>query len=1149
MSARQVPVFFDKSGGRWRRFRRAVTGSLLVLSGMGAAFSFTLLALPSSALVLKEQGALTGLELPLMGSREQAARRVAAAQATERLEKGIAADQQRAKRGAHRRTGTYSTIVGFYVSWDPGGFDSFRDHADELTYVVPGWLGLRDDGESFTYRFDPESRDPQMLALAAQHGVKVMPMLDNLGRVGFEWRRLEQLLEHPDKQRRLAERIGDFLVEHRFAGVNVDLEPSYAGLDDAAEAAARALVHDRMPDLILALKRVLEPRGLTVTQDVPAADPAFDLPRLGELNDFVIPMFYDQHVASGDPGPIASQEWIEQVAEKLFRDLDPARTVIGLGNYAADWPAKLAADGTISAAGAGTNPTLADALDLADQSGARLEMDEDELNPRFAYVDQAGQDHLVYLLDACTAYNQVMALKGYEPLGVALWRLGSEDPALWSFFGEGRVGAPVPPARFNEVDLGSRIAQDPLGRGEIMEVTELPRPGQRRVTTDADGLIASEQYVRYPRPYVLTRYGANDAKAVALTFDDGPDPEFTPRILDVLRAERAPATFFVIGGEAEGRLDLLRRAWDQGSEIGNHTFTHPHIAAVSALRSELELNATQRLIESAIGRSTRLFRPPYGDGADVNATTPEDAAMLLRAQRLGYVTVGMNVDPKDYLDPGPDTIVQRVLDSLAGAGRHETRNVVLLHDGGGDRTQTVRALPSLIRELRHRGYRLVTVSQLLGPDGRGELFPSPLPRQEEIAGFDRVVFEAGFALNLILGLAFLAAITLGVARILLLAPLALLEARRARRGSAAPFAPPVTVLVPAYNEERVVGRTVSTVLASDYPALNVIVIDDGSSDDTAGAASRQFADEPHVRVVRKENGGKATALNHGLELTSDEFVVCIDADTVLAPDAIGKLVAPLSDPRVGAVAGNVKVGNRRNPLTLWQSVEYITSQNFDRRAYSMLHSVPIVPGAIGAWRKAAVIEAGGYESTTLAEDSDLTFKVRLLGYHTVAVSDAKAYTEVPEEVRSLNKQRFRWAFGVLQALWKHRAELFRPRHGAFGMVVMPSLWLFNVLFLALAPIVDVTVVISLFTHEFWTVAAYAAALFALDLGASLVAYRLDRENPLELVWLFLQRLFYRQFMYYVVLRAMLAAIRGRAVGWGKLQRRGTAVLPSAAQNE
>jgi cellulose synthase/poly-beta-1,6-N-acetylglucosamine synthase-like glycosyltransferase len=363
-------------------------------------------------------------------------------------------------------------------------------------------------------------------------------------------------------------------------------------------------------------------------------------------------------------------------------------------------------------------------------------------------------------------------------------------------------------------------------------------------------------------------------------------------------------------------------------------------------------------------------------------------------------------------------------------------------------------------------------------------------------------------------------------------------------------------VIAAFNEAKVINKTIATLLASDYPDLDIVVIDDGSTDGTAETVRAAYSDNPRVSVYSNENGGKASALNVGIKQCRGEIVVALDADTVFAPRTVARLVRHFEDPVIGADSGNVKVGNRNNVLTIWQTIEYITSQNFDRRAYDLLNCITVVPGAIGAWRKDAVVLAGLYSGETLAEDTDLTFKVRRLGYKIVTDNSALAFTEAPDTLRDLAKQRFRWAYGTLQCLWKHRSAMFRPQYDAFGFVALPSLWIYQIGFQAIAPIVDLTILWTFFYGKFVSVelgqqallnvVAYWGLFATVDMIGALVAFQLDREDKKLLGWLLLQRFVYRQLMYYVVVKSIVAAFRGSQVGWGKLDRKGTVGMPSVS---
>ncbi len=398
---------------------------------------------------------------------------------------------------------------------------------------------------------------------------------------------------------------------------------------------------------------------------------------------------------------------------------------------------------------------------------------------------------------------------------------------------------------------------------------------------------------------------------------------------------------------------------------------------------------------------------------------------------------------------------------------------------------------------------------------------------------------------------------------LFIGALALAQRFRARRrevthaGEA--FNPLISVIVPAYNEEKVIARTIESLLASDYSNFEIIVVDDGSPDKTTEVVKNQFGNNPRVQSFRVENGGKAEALNFGLGKCRGEIIIGLDADTIFEKETIGSLAHRFADPQMGAIAGNAKVGNRINLITRWQALEYITSQNLDRRAFSSLNCITVVPGAIGAWRRDLLDETNGFASDTLAEDQDLTLKVRKLGYKIGYEENAIAWTEAPDTVKGLAKQRFRWSFGTLQCMWKHRDALFRPKYGTLGFIAMPNVWIFQILFPLISPLMDlmfiwtlITSVIERLEHpaeyaisNLGQVMFYYALFLAVDWLAALFAFTLERHEQWSLLWwLFLQRFCYRQVMYYVMIKSVITALHGPVVGWGKLERKATVEMPN-----
>jgi cellulose synthase/poly-beta-1,6-N-acetylglucosamine synthase-like glycosyltransferase len=569
----------------------------------------------------------------------------------------------------------------------------------------------------------------------------------------------------------------------------------------------------------------------------------------------------------------------------------------------------------------------------------------------------------------------------------------------------------------------------------------------------------------------------------------------------------------------------------EGHEVANHTYTHAaDLERAPAWRFSLELSMTQRVIEAATGHSATLFRYPYSD----SLSDPEQSQeSLFEVAQQGYQVVGTGADTLDWTRPGAAAITSSALVDPES-------QTVLLHDGGGDRSQTIAALPGILAGLQARGLQVVPVGEAIGESPAAAMPSTGTPDMLLDVVVLGAVWSVGHAGTLWFAVVNLVAL-LAFARVVILGGLALLQWTAGGRPPAhRPYRGPVSAVVPAHNEEKVLGRTLEALLGSSYPELEVIVVDDGSQDGTAAVASAFV--RYGVRLIQQPQSGKAHALRTGFAAARHPIVVALDADTVFMRSTVHRLVGPFSDPRVGAVAGNPKVGNRGTLLTKLQVLEYVLTLNLERRVYSMLSCVPVVPGAVGAWRQSAVDAAGGFTAETLAEDTDLTLALGRAGYRVRYVPSAVAYTEAPQTLRQLGRQRNRWAFGMLQSLWKHRAGTLNPRLGALGLVAIPGLWIAQIVFPIMAPTIDLGLVLSpLFAwgHQLQIeVAAYNVALLLLGLWALAV----DREPVALALLLPIQNLFYRQFMYLVALNAVLRAFKGLRVGWTRVARLGTLTL-------
>ena len=306
----------------------------------------------------------------------------------------------------------------------------------------------------------------------------------------------------------------------------------------------------------------------------------------------------------------------------------------------------------------------------------------------------------------------------------------------------------------------------------------------------------------------------------------------------------------------------------------------------------------------------------------------------------------------------------------------------------------------------------------------------------------------------------------------------------------------------------------------------------------------------NVRVIRQENAGKPAALNNGVRNASYDIVVMMDGDTVFEPDAVHQLVQPFADPEIGAVAGNAKVGNRNTIIGAWQHIEYVMGFNLDRRMYDLLRCMPTIPGAIGAFRRDAVLEVGGMSEDTLAEDTDITIAMHRGGWRVVYQEHAMAWTEAPGSLKQLWSQRYRWSYGTMQALWKHRKSLTdKGPSGRFGRVGMPLVVIFQIITPVFAPLIDVFTVYSMIFVDFKAALLAWLAVLGIQLVCAAYAFRLDKEKYRYLLMMPLQQLAYRQMMYLVLIHSSVTALTGGRLRWQKLKRTGEVGTPAGAADE
>jgi len=1116
--AERKPIFYDEQRRRWKRTSR-------VLEISGAVFTLLVVIFFVNAV---KPADLPGLLIPATRYGMHAL-------------PGKRATKPVSRPGRRRKVAALGTVpqhydplrVAFYVPWDSNSFASLQQHYREIDVLVPEALhAVSPDG-----RLDLEL-DPKLLNWLKASGVElpIMSLVNNYD--GKEWRipEMAQMLAHPAARQRLATALANFATTQKEPGIVLDFEE----VPESSQPDFRYFVHE--------LAAALHAASLKLMVALPARDEIYDYAYFASQVDAVILMNYDQHWPTSPPGPIVSQDWYLRNLEDSLKLVPKEKLVMGIANYTYDWPVPARRKPRATPPVAQTF-SYQEAILHAVESDAQVDFDSDSLNPFYSYEDENGQVHRVWLLDGITAYNELRAAERAGVRGTALWRLGMEDPSLWTIW-DATHPDDATRAKLQDCPPGYDLILE--GEGDIWRITATPQSGHRTFEYDAStDTFTDETYQSYPLSWRIDQLGGVPRK-VAITFDDGPDPRWTPQILDILKQKQAPATFFVIGDQADQYTSLLKREYAEGHEIGNHTYTHPEIDQISKLQLRYELNLTERLLESSLGVKTLLFRPPYG--IDHQPEYASEVALLPIPQDMGYLIVGSRIDPDDWGEPNgkppapPDVLVQRVADQMAASQNGINGNIILLHDGGGDRSHTIQALPMIIDRLRAKGYQFVAVSELLGQT-RAQVLPLLKPEERLFARADGFIFDLYRYLRFGIASIFIAGIVLVSGRALIIGLLALVEKLRPEPADHPEYRPRVSVLIPAYNEEAVIVATVDSALASRYPDLEVIVVNDGSTDRTSELVRQIFRGDARVRLLDQPNRGKPTALNHALGAATGEIVVTIDADTQVDPAAIKNLVRHFADPRVAAVAGNVKVGNRNRWLTRWQALEYVTSQNLEKRAFDLLNCIPVVPGAVGAWRANVLRDYGGFSADTVAEDTDLTLTLRRNGWKISYDEDAIGHTEAPETAEALIRQRFRWTFGTLQAVWKHGDTLGRRRYGTLGWIAIPNIFLFQIVLPLVSPVIDLLFLMSLVLWglaqfrvtklpQLWTAQdverslIFFAAFMLIDVLTCVIAFALEKHEDWTLLApLLIQRFYYRQMMYVVLFRALMRAVQGRAVGW------------------
>ncbi len=830
-----------------------------------------------------------------------------------------------------------------------------------------------------------------------------------------------------------------------------------------------------------------------------------------------------------DSSPLASpapQDWFETAVTEVRALIPAEKLVVALGTFARSWQ------------GQGWPEQLgyAEALSHADRSGAMPVMDAGAGASRLRFLDAERQVNDLWLMDAASMHNQLAVLDPGQ--AVAVWPLGYEDPAIWRILQADAQGRLAQILLEEKVDLSRQVLTE-AGGPAIAAITPA-RTGRRFVLLDGAGeKIVGQRYDPLPLPWQVERRGLEVQGGLMLAFDGLPEEEDADTVIATLLRHGVKAAFFADLASVLQHDGSARKLAAAGHVLGLRMLPPLPGRAESEVTTRMMLNFEQLYLNALLQKPARLvlLRPGAGPPSFSEDAFLAESGLLER----GLIPVRSSFDsPFGPIDP--DEFADRILRE----GEPDLTQVITLDlrvPGKG----AITVLPDLLTRLAKDGFRFLS-------PGLATMTQEPAPAAEAppTSLGDWLAFRvADFFLNSVTVLFF---VMLVVSAVFSLAYIALSLLRHPHGKIDPGFAPPVTVVIPAFNEEKVIAACLESVLRSDYPDLRVIVVDDGSTDRTAEVVRGLVEKHPQVRLLQEENAGKWHAANFALSEIETPILVVADADSIFLPDTVRWLVQPFRDETVGAVAGLVEVGNRQNILSDFQHQEYMVTQNVLRRAQEFFDGILVVPGAAGAWRLKAVREGGSFSGETITEDADLTVAVHRAGYRVRFEERARSITEAPVRVRAFMRQRLRWQLGMLQVSWKHRGVLTSGMPVGFALV--DSIW-FGPVSLMFAMLDDILLITALtsayyifFLREAFPGSTLPTLLFAsyfvmtgIEVLRTLTAFWFERRFELKTLMLIpILRFGYRQLLYLTAIRGLFRAATGHPTGWYKIERMGTRLM-------
>lgn len=1009
------------------------------------------------------------------------------------------------KDGTASKAADSRRLYAFYTGAQEAAQASLEKNIGNIDVLIPHWYSLNEDGTLSI------AKQPEIDRLVYANNKQILPMINNYIDGAWDSAAVHRLISDPAVRDGFIERLHADIVSSGYIGVNLDFE-NIAEEDRELWTA-----------FIKEISRKFHSSGLQVTQDIAVIDKAFDYKILSEYEDYFFYMLYDQRSGSSAPGPIASAEWLGRMLKEA--EVPNDKIVVCIGNYGYDWRR---ADNTAKVL------SYDDAVKLAGSNGIPIKWDIISCNPYFTYRDKGGI-HDVWFMDGATFYNTAKMAFEKGVAGIALWQAGSEDPAVWEMM-EGLKNTEAPGKKLDRLTTLSDYLGDNSGHILLDFITG--NDGKRDIKISEDGFIYDIDYTP-PVPSHFKKAVKTREKDIVLSFSGGPDIESTPEILDLLKKRNIKASFFITGKDALKYPELVKRIYREGHELGSLPFSGNELKIPLKAGIKHELKLTHYLTEIITGRGTLFYQLP----GHSDIYRPDKWSALREAQLPGYVLVDSSFFIMNLSEINDTATMEQVWKELSH------RSVLTISGGYEHDQRNISVLKDAIEILLSKGYSFVQLSDVLRVN-REEAMPEIRKNTGLQQLFMSLLIWAYSFLYNSFRYIFPITIIMGIARLLLFICLSLKHKRSsAKHNLDDSYQPRVSVLIAAYNEEVVICSAVGSLLQSDYPDFEIIIVNDGSTDRTSEAIRGAFGAEPRVKLFEQDNRGKIAAVNFALQKAEGEIIITVDADTIVAKDSIRLLARHFKDEKVAAVAGNIKVANRNKLMAVFQHIEYVYSFNLERRAYSAINANVVVPGCNGAWRKCRLMEEGLFGADTIAEDTDMPIIFLEKGYKIMYEEKALAYTEAPDTVRDLFKQRSRWYFGILQVLWKHRRLLVKGKNKWVRFVTLANSWIYGLIYQAMVPLVDTAVLLQLVAGLNYDILLIYAMLLAADLWVTIYAFRLENEKLRPLLWAIPMKLFYRYMMSYMVIISCFNAFKGKPLNWNKLKRLGIANIEASDINQ